>query len=161
VSSPQIHILSVEVMGDEAIPEGVVEIDQLNLGHSKERNFSSGVELNVVDASPGFGVLDGEVSVGGQEGADDESRQGVAAVSGQGVLELGSVEGRGAEPEPSVVTRKLDRSMEVSVIAGLSCDGQVGRQIDCLKRIIVKKNGEGEDSIHPADQQTGDSSVRE
>jgi hypothetical protein len=124
VSSPQFHILSVEVMGDEAIPEGVVEIDQLNLGRSKERNFSAGVELNVVDASPGFGVLDGGVSVA----ADNESRQGVAADSGQG-----------AEPEPSVVTRKLDRSMEVSVIAGLSCDGQVGRQNRLSKADYCRK----------------------
>jgi hypothetical protein len=47
------------------------------------------------------------------------------------------------EMEDHYVTRKLKLAEEVSNFAGLSCDGQEGLKVDCLKRIVVEKNETG------------------
>jgi hypothetical protein len=63
-------------------------------------------------------------------------------ISSEGGLEENPVDNsRGVDKEDSTTTRKLNRAVEVSNCAGLSCDGQEGRKMDCLKRIIVEKSG--------------------
>jgi hypothetical protein len=65
-------------------------------------------------------------------------------ISSEGGLEENPVDSsRGVDKEDSTIIRKLNRAGEVSNCAGLSCDGQEGRKMDCLKRIIVEKSGSG------------------
>ncbi|KAE8124991.1 hypothetical protein FH972_019829 [Carpinus fangiana] len=45
--------------------------------------------------------------------------------------------------ENSLVENTLKMSMEVSNVAGLSCDGQEGRKEECLRRIVVEKVEKG------------------
>jgi hypothetical protein len=57
--------------------------------------------------------------------------------------------------ENSLVENTLKMSMEVSNVAGLSCDGQEGRKEECLRRIVVEKvkTGCGEDTVNSDFQQ--------
>jgi hypothetical protein len=96
------------------------------------------------------------VSGGGQEDSyveDSAEDLGlvVVAPNSLGVLEL----------EASPVTKKLRRAGEVGSIVGLSCDGQEGMQMDCLKRIIVEQQGREGGSPIPVNQQEAESSVWE
>jgi hypothetical protein len=43
--------------------------------------------------------------------------------------------------EASPITKILRRTEEVGSIVGLSCDGQEGLKINCLKQIIVDQQG--------------------
>jgi hypothetical protein len=65
------------------------------------------------------------------------------------------------EPEVSPVTKKLRRAGEVGSIVGLSCDGQEGLKMNCLKRIIVEQQGGEGGSSNPVDQQEVESSALE
>jgi hypothetical protein len=65
--------------------------------------------------------------------------------------------------EDSEVEKKLNMSMEVSTVTGLSCDGQEGLKKDCLRRIIVEKHeiGRGDCSVSSELQQEEDNLVRD
>ena len=129
------------------------------------------MELTIVRDSPGIDVPNEEASVGGHE---ENSVEGVADESGHGVLELGLM---GESPsmmslerevgvmieelETPSIKKNLELAVDVGSIVGLSCDGQEGMQLDCLKRIIVDKHGKGGDNICSDLQQEEDSFVRE
>ena len=51
--------------------------------------------------------------------------------------------------------------MEVSSIIGLTCDGQEGIKLDCLRQIIVEQQGMEGGSHNSVDQHGEESSVQE
>jgi hypothetical protein len=111
-----------------AVMEVYCRRDGLLHGHSKGLEKTKGVELTLGHVSPGVSMLDGGDPKGGLE---EISMEGEADVTGVGM--------RIDEMEDPSVTRNLKLAMEVSNIAGLSCDGQQGLKVDCLKQIVVEK----------------------
>jgi hypothetical protein len=86
--------------------------------------ISTGEDLPLGCVSPGIGFLDGKLPEGGRE----ENLRGTS---------------RDADKEESPITKRVNRTVEVSKWAGLSSDGQEGRKVECLKRLIVEKYGAG------------------
>ena len=81
----------------------------------------------------------------------DDSGHGLLSSDSQGDSEL----------EASSVRKNLRLGVKVGSIVGLSCGGQEGIQMDCLKQIVVKKHGKGGGNLHVADQQEVESRVWE
>jgi hypothetical protein len=63
------------------------------------------------------------------------------------------------ELEDPFVKKNMTITLEVSTVAGLSCDGQEGKKEECLRRIVVEKHemGRGEGSVSSEFQQEEDS----
>jgi hypothetical protein len=63
------------------------------------------------------------------------------------------------ELEDPFVKKNMTITLEVSTVAGLSCDGQEGKKEECLRRIVVEKHemGRGEASVSSEFQQEEDS----
>jgi hypothetical protein len=78
---------------------------------------------------------------------DSVQPEGHSAVVGEaGVISTGEDLPLGcADKEESPITKRLNKAVEVSNCAGLSSDGQEGRKVECLKRLIVEKYGSGEE----------------
>ena len=93
---------------------------------------------------PSVGIMDGNILEGGME-------------------EISVEVSRCVEMEDSPVSKNLKLAVEVSNVAGLSCDGQEGLKVDCLKRIVVEKKvtGRGGGSVSSNVQQEEDSNLRE
>ena len=115
-----------------AVTEVYRRRDGLIHGHSKGLENTKGVELTLGRVSLGVGMLDGSDPEGGLE---EISVEGEAGDTGVGM--------RIDEVEDPSITRNLKLVVEVSSICGLSCDGQEGLKVDCLKRIVVAKNETG------------------
>jgi hypothetical protein len=64
--------------------------------------------------------------------------------------------------ENPLVENTLKLSLEVSNVAGLSCDGEEGRKEECLRRIVIEKakTGCGEDTVNSDFQQAGNNMGR-
>jgi hypothetical protein len=94
-----------------------------------------------------------------------ESGSGVKLVGGmeETVLEdVGIDAGAGLvseETEDPYVNNTMKLSLEVSSVAGLSCDGQEERKEECLRRIVIEKHekGKGGGSVSSDFQQEEDS----
>jgi hypothetical protein len=93
-----------------------------------------------------------------------ESGSGVKLVGGmeETVLEeVGIDDGAGLvsdETEDPYVNNKMKLTLEVSSVAGLSCDGQEERKEECLRRIVIEKHekGKGGGSVSSDFQQEED-----
>jgi hypothetical protein len=92
--------------------------------HLKGLENPNGVELTLGSISSGGGLMVGNISEGDME-------------------EIFVEVNRCVELEDSPISKNLKLAVEVSNFAGLSCDGQEGLKVDCLKRIVVEKNVTG------------------
>jgi hypothetical protein len=89
--------------------------------------------------------------VGPEGGMEELAVEVVASDAGSGLV-IDELE------DPSV-KKNLTITLEVSTVAGLSCDGQEGKKEECLRRIVVEKHemGRGEGSVSSEFQQEEDS----
>ena len=111
-------------------------------GHSKGTANSNGVVLIMGDIPSKGGLVDENIVEGDME-------------------ETPVVVCRSAEREESPVSKNLKMAVEVSNITGLSCDGQEGLKVECLKRIVVEKLVTGGGKVNSNVQQEEDSNLRE
>ena len=111
-------------------------------GHSKGTENSNGVELTLGGISPGCGKMVGNILEGDME-------------------EISVEVSRCVEREDTPVSKKLKLAVEVSNYVGLSCDGQEGLKVECLKQIVVEKYVIGGGSVNSNVQQEEDSNLRE
>jgi hypothetical protein len=122
---------------DEVIPDGE---DKIDLSSSKENEDVPEVFCRRNVSPKGKSkVMQGEH--GSFRKGDMEETSLQRGTYDQGVGQLND--------ENPMVKNTLKRAMEVSKVAGLSCEGQEGRKEECLRCIVVEKieTGHGEDTV--------------
>jgi hypothetical protein len=60
-----------------------------------------------------------------------------------------------------MIMRNLKLAVEVGIIVNLSCGGQEGMQMDCLKQVVMENHGKEEGSFGVVVQQEGERLDRE
>jgi hypothetical protein len=112
------------------------------------------VESCLICVSPGTGKPDETISKGGLEESYvedtvDEYGHDVRSLGLMGESPLVTILKRKAgvmnaemEVLPTIM-RNLKLAVEVGNIVGLSCGGQEGMQMDCLKQVVMENHGKG------------------
>jgi hypothetical protein len=150
-----------ETKVDNPILEGSEQAEIISAVDRTEEEASAGVEASVQvdnskDPSAGMEVYRRRDALSQGSAKGSESGRGVGPEGGMEELAVEVVAsdvGSGLmtdELEDPSVKKNMTITLEVSTVAGLSCDGQEGKKEECLRRIVVEKHemgrGEGSDS---------------
>jgi hypothetical protein len=156
-----------ETRGDTSVLEDPEQVELFPVVDRIEEDALAGADASVqVDNSKDLSAVYRRRDVLSQGSAKGfESGRGVGSEGGMEELALEVVArdaGSGLvndELEDPSVKKNMKRTLEVSTVAGLSCDGQEGKKEECLRQIVIEKHemGRGEGSVSSEFQQEEDS----